>query len=315
MSVNAGKSGFVDVAGARIYYETVGQGHPLVLVNADSLDLRMWDYQFPEFARRFKVIRYDQAGIGKTRMEGEQPSLPRDLKSHEEYLDELKVAAERQGFPTNHGDLRTLLDSLGIERAYLLGLDLGANIAIDFALDYPDRADALILASTPHVWGNEQAAEKFAAGKRLRSGSSRRTIAQMMPFVYNVFRRRDATPLIDSMMEDPSYAPTQEEARRKLRDLLIDNGEAILARRGRRFLPDFSTAGRLNEIGAPTLIMHPKGSGSPVNEIVMVRETALLLERKIPGAVKVALPGSSRLANLDQPEEFNQVVLEFLEKL
>jgi 3-oxoadipate enol-lactonase len=307
--VNAEKSGFVGVSGARIYYEVAGQGDPLVLINASDLDLRMWDQQVPEFARRFEVVRYDQVGIGRTRLEGDRPPLPHDLESHEEYLEKLKGVAQEQGFPTNHGDLMALLDSLGIGRARLLGLGLGANTAVDFALGYPDRTDALVLASLPHVWGNEPAIERLAEETRRSPRSLREALALAMPFVKSLFRRRDATPLIDMMLADPSYAPSEETARRRLRELLMDNGDAILEQRGRRYPLDFSTAGRLREIGAPTLVLYAE-EHSPI-----VRETARLLEREIPAARKVAFPGACQFVNMERPEEFNRIVTEFLESI
>ncbi len=56
---------------ARLYYEGAGRGHPLLLIHAGVADCRMWDEQFPVFARQFRVVRDDTRGFGK--------SLPEDV--------------------------------------------------------------------------------------------------------------------------------------------------------------------------------------------------------------------------------------------
>jgi 3-oxoadipate enol-lactonase len=45
---------------------------------------------------------------------------------------------------SHHEDLRTLLDSLGIERAFLVGCSIGGHAIIDFALEHPERVRALV---------------------------------------------------------------------------------------------------------------------------------------------------------------------------
>lgn len=110
--------GFVSVGCGELYYETMGEGEPLVLVHGGSMDHRMWDDQFEFFARRFRVIRYDVRGYG----------LSRSL----------------YGPHRDYEDLGLLLDHLGIERAHLMGLSLGGRIIVDFALEHPDRVMKLI---------------------------------------------------------------------------------------------------------------------------------------------------------------------------
>ena len=59
-------TGFADVGGARLYYEVKGSGHPLVLLHAGIADCRMWDDQFSTFAERFRTIRFDLRGFGRS---------------------------------------------------------------------------------------------------------------------------------------------------------------------------------------------------------------------------------------------------------
>lgn len=59
-------SGFLEVPGGRIYYEVEGDGRPLLLIHGGLGSLRMWDDQVPAFADRYRVIRYDTRGYGRT---------------------------------------------------------------------------------------------------------------------------------------------------------------------------------------------------------------------------------------------------------
>lgn len=124
--------GTAEVNGAVLYREVAGEGEPLVLVHAGIADGRMWDGQFAAFARRYRVIRYDMRGFGKSEM----------------------VA----GPYSHHADLSGLLDDLGIERASFVGCSMGGRTVIDFALENPGRAVALALVG-PSVGGFESDAD------------------------------------------------------------------------------------------------------------------------------------------------------------
>ena len=80
----------------------------------------MWDPQFDLFARRFRVVRYDHRGFGKTK------------PTHTPFM--------------LHEDLLSVMRRLGIARAVLIGCSMGGTTAIDFALAYPDMVDALVLS-------------------------------------------------------------------------------------------------------------------------------------------------------------------------
>jgi pimeloyl-ACP methyl ester carboxylesterase len=60
------RSGFAEVNGTRLYYEDAGSGVPLTLIHGFAQDLRIWDPQFTHFARRFRAIRYDLRGFGRS---------------------------------------------------------------------------------------------------------------------------------------------------------------------------------------------------------------------------------------------------------
>jgi pimeloyl-ACP methyl ester carboxylesterase len=114
-------SGRVTVAGGALYYEAAGKGAPVILLHGGNLDRRMWDEQFGELSRHYRVIRYDARGYGRSSV-ADQP-----------------FAA--------HEDLAGLMRGLNLERASLVGLSLGGRIAIDFALAHPGQVERLVLAA------------------------------------------------------------------------------------------------------------------------------------------------------------------------
>jgi pimeloyl-ACP methyl ester carboxylesterase len=117
------RSGFVRSGNAELYYELAGEGQPIVWLHAGVADSRQWNNEFREFARDFRVLRYDQRGYGK--------SLP--------------VAGEF----SHMADLVAVLDALGIqEPAVLVGCSMGGGLAMTFALAHPARVKALVMVGS-----------------------------------------------------------------------------------------------------------------------------------------------------------------------
>lgn len=122
-------AGMAAVNGTRLYYETAGKGSPLVFIHGGLVDSRLWDEPFKEFAKRYRVVRYDLRGFGTS-------------------------AAAPEPF-SHIEDLAALLNFLKIERATLVGLSLGGIIAADFALEHPQRVERLVLVG-PGLRGDRQ---------------------------------------------------------------------------------------------------------------------------------------------------------------
>ncbi len=112
-------SGFAEVNGTRLWYETAGKGSTVVLVHGGLVDSRLWDDQMKELAKRYRVVRYDLRGYGQSA----EPTA--DFSPVE--------------------DLRALLAFLKVERATVVGLSLGGIIAADFALEHPRMTEGLVL--------------------------------------------------------------------------------------------------------------------------------------------------------------------------
>jgi len=111
----------LDVAGASLYYETHGHvsAPALLLIHAGIASLRMWDAVVPALEGDHNVIRFDARGFGGTRSAG-GPHSDRD-------------------------DARALLDHLGVAEATVVGSSRGGGIAVDLALETPERVSGLVL--------------------------------------------------------------------------------------------------------------------------------------------------------------------------
>ena len=115
-------AGLAEVNGTKLYYEMAGTGHPLVLIHGGGADRRVWDGNFEELAKHYRVIRYDLRGAGKS-------EVPQTKYSNRE-------------------DLYALLRHLKVDKAYVLGLSRGGGVAFDLAVSHPEMVDALILVSS-----------------------------------------------------------------------------------------------------------------------------------------------------------------------
>ena len=114
------------VNGVEIYYEVHGEGFPLLWSHEFAGDYSSWEPQVNFFSRRYQVITYSARGY----LPSDIPHVPTD------YSQEQSVE-----------DVRTLMERLNIEQAYIGGLSMGGNVALNFALTYPAMAKAIIVAS------------------------------------------------------------------------------------------------------------------------------------------------------------------------
>ncbi len=113
------------------YYETRGVGHPLVLIRGLGSNADHWYPQIPAFAASFRVISYDNRGIGRS----DKPDAPFTIATMAE-------------------DLAGIMDALHIPKAHIMGLSMGGMVAQEFAVRFPHKVHGLVLACT-HCGGEK----------------------------------------------------------------------------------------------------------------------------------------------------------------
>ena len=114
----------LNVGDAVISYDLTGKGRTVVFIHGWAHNKSVWDDQVAVFSKRYRVLRYDSPGFGKSTGVADESAEP--------------------------ADLLVLLEALHIDHAYIVGHSRGGGIALRFAAAYPERVDGLVLyGSTP----------------------------------------------------------------------------------------------------------------------------------------------------------------------
>ena len=272
-------TGFAELNGTTLYYEVAGEGHPLVLIHGGLVDHHLWDDQFAAFAQHYKVIRYDMRGFGQSGL--------------------VKVG---DAPPSYRADLYALLKYLGIEKAYVLGLSMGGGLAIDFTLEYPKMVDALIpvaagvsgLKAEDADSAEQQADNEIEAA--FTSGDIPRAIELTLRF----------------WTDGPKRTPEQTDpiVREKVKAMTASNCARSDDEDAPNSIPlEPPAIARLGEISVPTLIIY---GDADVRGIIKIAD---ILHKGIPNAKVAVIPNTAHHLNMEQPAEFNRIVLDFLQSL
>jgi pimeloyl-ACP methyl ester carboxylesterase len=188
-----------------------------------------------------------------------------------------------------------LLQYLKADKAYLLGLSRGGGVAFDVAVNHPEMVGALILVSSnlsnlPQVYHD------------------------MISSAQKAGREEGVARAAEIWSSDPYQGPVQPNlpARRKVAAIMRENLASFLyfwngpiaAQPGQR-----PASERLAEVRVPTLVIAGE------RDAEQARANYDRWARGIPGAKKVNVPGAAHLVNIDKPQEFMRIVLDFLRSL
>ena len=122
MSIAPTSTGYADVNGLHLYYETYGSGAPLVLLHGGMLTIDLnFASLIPTLAQTHTVIGVEMQGHGRT------ANIDREIT-----------------YANLATDIVALLDHLGIERAAVLGHSMGGGVALEMAVNHADRVSAIV---------------------------------------------------------------------------------------------------------------------------------------------------------------------------
>jgi pimeloyl-ACP methyl ester carboxylesterase len=267
------RTGYVEQADGRLYYEEAGEGETLVLGHAGFVDCGMWDPQWEAFAQSFRVIRYDMRGFGKS----DPAPGPRNRRN----------------------DLAQLLQALRVERTALLGCSMSGTIMLDFALEHPAMVSALVIvSSSPSGYQPE--------------GDPPPELMEMFPAAQQGDTARVSELQLRLWIDGPTRQPEQAHADVRQRAAAMNR---IPVERGTFFTADLQpfepldppAISRLVDIHVPALVM-----AGALDYPTTIRATDIMAE-SIPDARKHIFARSAHLPNMEEPDEFTQVVLDFLD--
>jgi pimeloyl-ACP methyl ester carboxylesterase len=256
---------FVQNQGAKIYWDGEGKGLPILLIMGLGWPSYLWYRTRPVLSARYRTIALDNRGVGQS----DVPPGPYPIAS---------MAA----------DAAAVLDAAGVERAHIFGLSMGGMIAQEFALQYPNRVQSLILGCTSPGGTHAVLAEPAATQLLFSRGLS----------------PEDFSKAINSFIYDSGTPQARIEEDFVLRKQWYPRPEGYTAQLNG--ILSWEAYSRLPQISAPTLVIHGES-----DRLVPPANGRIIAER-IPGAKLVMIPHASHILSTDQPEAVHHAVLEFL---
>jgi pimeloyl-ACP methyl ester carboxylesterase len=197
---------------------------------------------------------------------------------------------------SNRADIAALMDHLGLERVAVAGISRGGMIALDFTLEHPTRVAALVLVAAG--LGGMQLdlrPEEQAMGDLEESMWQAKDWAGVADL--------DVRAWVDGIGQPEDRVPSA--IRERVRAMSRANYEAEYPG-GQPIVLAPPAAGRLAEVHVPTLVLHGDLDTSTIAPV------AEALEAGIAGARRVTLHGVAHMVNLERPNEFRALVLDFL---
>jgi pimeloyl-ACP methyl ester carboxylesterase len=262
----------------RLHVEETGRGTPVVFVHEFAGDCRSWEPQVRFFSRRYRCVTFNARGYPPS-------DVPEDPRAYGQ-----DHAVE---------DIARVMRQVGVERAHVVGLSMGGYAALNFGLAYPAKARSLVVAGVGH-------------------GSDPATRAQFLT---------DCAALADRLlalgMQEGITHYADSAVRRRLREKdprgfeefnrqFAEHSPLGLALTLRGYQMRRSTIyeleARMAQMQLPVLIV----TGDDDEPCLA---PSLFMKRAIPGARLWVAPRTSHAINLEEPEAFNRVVLDFISEV
>ncbi|MSO91816.1 MAG: alpha/beta hydrolase [Rhodospirillales bacterium] len=260
--------------GVKLYYEVTGKGRPIIFVHEFAGDCRSWEPQVRYFSRLYRCITFNARGYP-----------PSDVPK--------KQAAYGQDISTD--DVAAVLSHLKIEKSHVVGLSMGAHMAVNFAIRHPRRTRSIVVAGAGFGSIAEKRKEFIAviennARTFEREGAARIAKAQGLGPLRIQFRSKDPRGWEEFVAQ---YAEHSAE------------GSARTQRGVQKARPSlYRMERKIRRIAAPALII----TG---DEDEPCLEPSLFLKRVIPRAGLWIFPKSGHAVNLEEPDWFNEACHDF----
>ena len=268
------ESGTLETGGARIYYEVEGRGHPVLLIHGGLGSLRMWDGVVGPLAERYRVIRYDTRGFGRTE------------------TDDVEF--------TNRADAIAVLDHVGARSAHVIGQSRGGMIALDLAIEHPERVDSLVHIASG-IGGYQPTLPEGVAGEPMEE----------MERLWNA-KDWEALSEVETKVWVDGWGQPRDRVdpaiRRQVHGWILENYRAEKVEGKPQSLRP-PAAERVGDVRVPTLVMI--GLADEPGGVLSGRHAAA----SIPGAQLVEFPNVAHMIQLEEPDRFTKLVLDFLARV
>jgi pimeloyl-ACP methyl ester carboxylesterase len=264
--------------GVTLYYEEAGSGVPVIFVHEFAGDFLSWEPQVRHFCRRYRCIAYNARGYPPS-------DVPADV--------------ERYSQQRARDDIRCVLDGLGIDRAHIVGLSMGAFATLHFGMVYSARARSLVVAGCGYGAHPGQY-EQFQRDAKALAATMRERGMEHAAATYGhgparlQLREKDPRGFADFVRRFGSHS--------------AEGSANTMAGYQARRPSLYDLTGEMARIDAPTLII----AGDEDDPTL---EPGLLMKRTIPGAGLAVLPRSGHALNLEEPALFNRLVEDFFHQV
>jgi len=266
---------YMDSAGVRLYYEETGSGDPVVWIHEFAADYRTWELQVRRFSRDYRCVTYNARGY--------PPSGVPDQSTD-------------YGYERHRDDVIRLMDHLGIDRAHLVGLSMGAYAGLQVAMTYPSRVRSLVFSS----------------------GGSGAYVGGRERFVQESGRSADAIMRVgmEAAADSLTLGPARVQLRNKdvrgwleMRGYLKEHsavGSALTLKNYQALRPSiYDYEAQLGQMDLPVLLV----VGDEDDAVI---EANVFLKRALPRAGMLMLPKTGHSVNLEEPDEYNRHLADFL---
>jgi pimeloyl-ACP methyl ester carboxylesterase len=261
--------------GVRLYFEETGSGAPVIFVHEFAGDLRSYEMQLRHFGKRYRAIAYNARGFPPS-------DVPENVSSYSQAR-----AAD---------DILAVLDHIGAAKAHIVGISMGGFATLHFGLRHPTRALSLCIGGCGY--GAEP-------DKRDIFRAEADTIAATL--------RRDG---MRAFAERYAYGPTRVQYENKdprghaeFKKMLGEHsavGSANTQAGVQKERPSLYTlTEEMGRITVPTLII----TGDEDWPCLL---PGILMKQSIPTAALSVMPNTGHAINIEEPEEYNRIVADFL---
>ncbi len=259
----------------QLYYEETGSGTPIVFVHEFAGDLRSWEPQLRHFGQRWRAIAFNARGYPPS-------AIPESATQYS------------QGRAAD--DIAAVLDHLGIDRAHVVGLSMGGFATLHFGFRHPQRALSLVVGGCGYGAEPGRAAQFKAEAANIAETLKRDGMA--------AFAARYAYGPTRVQFENKDPRGFAEFARHLAEHSALGSANTQLGVQGAR--PSlYELQEQMRALKVPTLVL----TG---DEDWPCLQPALLMKQAIPSAALSVMPNCGHTINLEDPQQFNELVGQFL---
>lgn len=258
-----------------MYYEIHGDGEPLVLIMGLGGDHFRWFRILPLLAENYKVLTFDNRGVGKT----DKPDIPYTMKMMSD-------------------DIDGLMDAIGIDKAHVFGISLGGMIAQNFALVHPGRIISLMLGCT------------FCGGRHTVSNNNEGNSPGILDpsLIETMLPEERAVEMLPALYSRKFVENNQDFVDIQIEYAKNNPPDPIGYRRQLGAAGTHDTYDRLSEIKLPTLVI----AGD--TDVLIPAENSRIIASRIPDSELVILKGLGHGFYTEAHEETARILTDFMKR-